>query len=163
MRYVGSKNRIAKDIVPILQKLIDDNNIRIYYEPFVGGCNMIDKIKCEHRVGNDIHKELIAMWIALQNGWKPPEFISEEEYNKVRINRKDYPDYYVGYVGFHATFGSKYFAGYARGFKADGKTPRIQSKETYDNTMKQIPNIQGIKFINKNYLDIDMRKLRGGH
>ena len=40
MKYVGSKNRIAKDIVPIIQSCIDKNNITEYYEPFVGGkCN----------------------------------------------------------------------------------------------------------------------------
>lgn len=37
MRYVGSKNRIAKYIIPIIQKEIDDNNITTYYEPFIGG------------------------------------------------------------------------------------------------------------------------------
>ena len=37
MKYVGSKNRIAKDIVPIIQKYIDENNIIEYYEHFVGG------------------------------------------------------------------------------------------------------------------------------
>lgn len=56
MKYVGSKNRISKEIAPILQKCIDENDIKIYFEPFVGGANMIDKIKCETRIGNDIHK-----------------------------------------------------------------------------------------------------------
>lgn len=37
MKYFGSKSRIVKHIVPILQKEIDDNNIVNYYEPFVGG------------------------------------------------------------------------------------------------------------------------------
>lgn len=37
MKYMGSKTRIAKDIVPILQKCIDDNHIKNYLEPFVGG------------------------------------------------------------------------------------------------------------------------------
>lgn len=36
MKYVGSKNRLSKDLVPIIQKFIDDNNIKHYYEPFVG-------------------------------------------------------------------------------------------------------------------------------
>ena len=44
MKYMGSKSRIAKDIVPIIQKCIDDNNIETYVEPFVGGANVIDKI-----------------------------------------------------------------------------------------------------------------------
>lgn len=37
MKYMGSKSRIAKDIVPIIQRCIDENNITEYYEPFVGG------------------------------------------------------------------------------------------------------------------------------
>ena len=32
---------------------------------------MIDKIKCENRIGCDIHKELITMWNELQKGWIP--------------------------------------------------------------------------------------------
>ena len=30
MNYMGSKSRIAKYIVPIIQKCIDDNNIRLF-------------------------------------------------------------------------------------------------------------------------------------
>ena len=41
---MGSKSRIAKHIVPIIQRYIDENNIDTYVEPFVGGANVIDKI-----------------------------------------------------------------------------------------------------------------------
>ena len=68
IKFVGSKNRISKYIAPILQKCIDDNGVTTYYEPFVGGANMIDKIRCENRIGNDIHPQLIAMFKALQSG-----------------------------------------------------------------------------------------------
>ncbi len=34
MKYVGSKNRLAKDLAPIIQSYIDDNNITHYWEPF---------------------------------------------------------------------------------------------------------------------------------
>ena len=46
MKYMGSKSRICKYIVPIIQQYIDKNNIKKYWEPFVGGANVIDKIKC---------------------------------------------------------------------------------------------------------------------
>lgn len=91
------------------------------------------------------------MFQELQKGWIPPDFISEEEYIKVRDNKCDYPDYYVGYVGFNATFGAKYFGGYARGFKADKITPRNNSNEAYRNLMKQLPGLIGIKFTNGDY------------
>lgn len=108
---------------------------------------MIDKIKCDKRVGNDIHKELIALFKQLQTGWMPPMHISEEEYNKVRENKSDYPDYYVGLVGFNATFGSKYFGGYARGFKADKVTPRDIPNEAIRNLVAQIPKIHKVEFL----------------
>lgn len=39
MKYVGSKNRIAKYIVPIIQSKIDElgDSCNGYFEPFVGG------------------------------------------------------------------------------------------------------------------------------
>ena len=37
MIYQGNKARLRKDLVPILQKCIDDNKVSIYIEPFVGG------------------------------------------------------------------------------------------------------------------------------
>lgn len=160
MKFVGSKNKISKQIAPILQSLIDQNNVKIYFEPFVGGCNMIDKIQCNNKVGNDIHKELIALLQKVQSGWIPPDTISEAEYNAVRLHKEDYPDYYVGLVGFCSTFGSKWFGGYARGFKADKVTPRDIPNEAIRNLMAQVSQIQGIKLICKNYLDIDMSGLR---
>lgn len=159
MKYVGSKSRISKQIAPILQSLIDKNNVTIYYEPFVGGCNMIDKIQCKVRVGNDAHKELIALLSKIQSGWIPPKTISEEEYNAVRTHRENYPDYYVGLVGFCSTYGSKYFGGYARGYKDDKITPRDIPNEAIRNLMKQLPFIQDVKLTCKDYLDIDMSKL----
>ena len=155
IKYVGSKNKISKYIAPILQKLIDDNNVSVYYEPFVGGCNMIDKIKCKYRIGNDIHPELIAMWKALQSGWQPPEHILEKEYNLVRLNRDKYPDYYVGFVGFMAGFGSKYFGGYSRGNDAKGKARDIPN-EAIRNILKQLPLVQDVKLICRDYRDINM-------
>lgn len=113
---------------------------------------MIDKICCKTRIGNDIHKELIALFKALQSGWKPPEHISENEYNSVRLNKENYPDYYVGLVGFNSTFGSKYFGGYARGFKEDKVTPRDIPNEAIRNLIEQIPKIQDVKFLCKDYL-----------
>lgn len=109
---------------------------------------MIDKIKCKNRIGNDIHKELIAMWNELQKGWIPPSHITEEEYISVRDNKEKYPDYYVGFVGYAATFGAKWFGGYARGNEIP---PRDRSNESYRNIIKQLTNIQDILFIQGDY------------
>ena len=61
MVYMGSKSKYADSIVPILQKLISDNKINIYIEPFVGGANIIDKIHCPEKFGYDKNAPLIAL------------------------------------------------------------------------------------------------------
>lgn len=61
MKYMGSKSRIAKQIVPIIQSGIERDGRDSYIEPFVGGANVIDKIKCKYRVGFDINEYLIAL------------------------------------------------------------------------------------------------------
>lgn len=121
---------------------------------------MIDKIHCEKRVGLDVHTQLIALLNAIRGGWKPPLHISEEEYNLVRTQRDKYPDYYVGLVGFCATFGAKYFGGYARGFKADKVTPRDVPNEAIRNLLKQAPALKDIKFLNISYDGYDYDKIK---
>lgn len=37
MQYIGSKARIAKHIVPIIQEYIDKNNAKIFIDCFGGG------------------------------------------------------------------------------------------------------------------------------
>lgn len=63
----------------------------------------------------------------------------------------------MGFVGYHATFGAKYFGGYARGFKADGITPRDESNEAYRNTMKQLPNVIDVKFVNADFKALEIK------
>ena len=86
MRSLGSKAKIAKDIVPIIQSYIDNNSIEQYWEPFVGGANIIDKINCKVRVGTDIHPQLIALLQQAQTDISVfPDTISEEEYKEVAL------------------------------------------------------------------------------
>ena len=117
MKYVGSKNRLAKDLAPIIQSYIDNNNTTHYWESFVGGGNIIDKIKCKNKFGSDIHPYLIALLKQAQIDTSVfPVTITEKEYKAVRANPQNYPDWYVGLVGF-CSFGGKWWGGYPRGYK----------------------------------------------
>lgn len=146
MKYVGSKNRLSKDLAPIIQSYIDNNNITHYLEPCCGGANIIDKIKCEHRFGSDIHPYLIALLKQAQIDTTVfPNTITEQEYQTVKQNPQNYPDWYVGLVGF-CSFGGKWWGGYPRGYKNDGVTPRDIPNETIRNLVKQAPNLKGIHF-----------------
>lgn len=148
MKYVGSKNRLSKQIAPIIQSYIDNMpDCRGYWEPFVGGANMIDKIKCSYKRGSDSHKYLIALLRHIQKDTSDlPYTISKDEYNVVRINTNDYPNWYVGLVGFCASYNGKWFGGYANGVKTKLGTIRNYTDEAIRNIRKQAFGLKGIAF-----------------
>ena len=51
MRYSGSKAKIAKYIIPFIMKELKPGFK--YVEPFVGGCNVIDKVYWPIKIGYD--------------------------------------------------------------------------------------------------------------
>lgn len=157
MKYMGSKSRIKKYILPILQNIIDKNNIKMYIEPFCGGCNIIDSIKCDIKIANDISTPLIEMWKYLQkNGTKfLPEDVPRIHYCEVREKKTSaYPMWYVGAIGYLASYNGRYFdGGYAKPTIEKGKL-RNYYQECKRNIEKQLPLINNIIFSNKNYIEM---------
>jgi len=145
MKYVGSKNRYAKAILPIILKGRGDLQ---YVEPFCGGCNLIDKVG-GLRLANDINGPLISLLQMLAGGWSPPP-VTKEMYKTIQHNKDSYPDYLVAYVGYQLSFGAKYFGGY----RSDKSGKRDYSIEAQTNVLKQAPNLVGIQFSNMNYYDM---------
>jgi len=147
MKYVGSKKRIAKDILPILLK----NRVKGCYfvDLFMGGCNIVDKVD-GNRIANDINSYLVACAEALSKGWLPPKDISEEMYNTVKCNIDKYDKALVGYMGFQLSYGAKWFDCYRK----DNIGKRNYSLEAYNNVKKQAEKLKGIKFYNLDYREV---------
>ena len=151
MKYMGSKSRIASSIVPIIQQMISENSIKTYIEPFVGGCNVIDKIICDNRIASDNHKYLIAMYQNLDKIKELPEFVQREHYSEVRDcfnqNGTNYPDWYIGAIGFLASYNGRFFdGGYAGLVNTKSGTVRNYYDEAKRNLTEQIPKLAGIEF-----------------
>lgn len=159
MKYMGSKNRLAKEIVPIIQKYIDDNNIENYLEPFVGGANIIDKIKCKHKYGSDNHKYLIALLKNLNRLNELPEFITREHYSDVRNcynnNLNIYESWYIGAIGFLSSYNGRFFdGGYAGVVNTKIGKERNYYKESYNNLLSQSCNLKDVTFKCCDFRDI---------
>jgi len=147
MKYLGSKNRIAKHILPIILKNRKEG--QFYVEPFCGGCNSLDKVT-GNRIGNDSNEYLIAMFKALGNGWMPPEVVTEDLYSMVKSCPDGYNPWMVGFVGFCCSFGSKWFGGYARGKNSKGM-PRNYASESKRYLLNQAPLLDGVIFHSGSY------------
>ncbi|WP_144468724.1 DNA adenine methylase [Bacillus pumilus] len=151
MKYMGSKARLSKELAPIINKIIKDKNISIYIEPFVGGANMIEHIRCETKIGSDNNEYLIQMWKMLQQGWIPPEEISKELYMKIRDNKNEFDKEIVSIAGFCSTYNAKWFGGYAGKVKTKTGLQRDYYKESIRNIVKQLNRLKDVEFLNADY------------
>lgn len=145
MVYMGSKNRIAKEILPLILK--DRKEEQFYIEPFCGGCNLVDKIS-GNRIANDMNPYLIALFEKLLNGWNPPEKVSKEEYDLCRISKDQFEKHIVGYIGFVCSFRGKFFNGFV---KSEFSTGRNRQDEMRRNVVSQIESLRGIYFCSGAY------------
>lgn len=158
MVYLGSKAQIANWLIPILNSIIQKYGITNYYEPFVGGANVIDKIKCEHRIGNDKNKPLIALLeVARDNFEAIPKDGNKEWFDRARAiytgkSNEEMDDYLIGAIGWLAGYSGKGLVG---SYANDSGT-RHYYTERYNNLKAQAPNLQGIEFICADYQKLEI-------
>ena len=149
MKYMGSKNRIAKHLLPIMLKEAEKHGITTWVEPFVGGANMIDKVpNTFKRIGYDLNYHTIHALIDIRdNVDKLPESVSEQEYKSYKGLP---PQSITSYVRFECSFGNKFESGYARA--QDGKNyAGIGSRSA----KKQSPKLQDVQLICDSYENLD--------
>lgn len=159
MKYMGSKAKIAKDILPFIHSYMMINNIDTYIEPFVGGANMIDKVQASHRYGYDKNRYLIALFKHLQNGGKLPEDVSREQYSDCRahyqVDDGHYPDWYLAAVGFLAGFNGRFYDGCYANPGYEGDKYRDYYQEAKRNILEQMRLLQDVEFGISNYKDLE--------
>ena len=146
MKYLGSKNRIAKHILPIMLEYRTPE--MAWVEPFVGGANMIDKVGGK-RIGADLNEYLIEALILIRdNPEKIPDLITEDDYQKLKDKMK--VDGITGFAGFAMSFGGKFFGGYRRdvagtkGCIENMKTRSSQDLYSSSSSTSTFPSTQAI-------------------
>lgn len=137
MKYMGSKARIAKDILPLILK--DRTQGQAWVEPFVGGGNMIDKVQ-GLRIGADVNPYVIDALISIRDKVEdlPKSNIEFTESDYKALRHGEHP--FKGYLGFIASYGGKWLGGWAR----DSKGSRDYVAEAYRNAVKQSPLLKGV-------------------
>lgn len=125
---------------------------------FRWGANIIDSIKCEKRIGNDLSSPLIALWKGLQQG-REVKLYTRDEYNYIKNHKEEFDDFTLGVVGFLHSYNAKYFGGYAGGITTKTGVNRDYRVESINNIMKQREGIQDVMFVNKDYKE--MKDIKG--
>lgn len=151
MKYMGSKNRIAKHLLPIMLAECEKHGITKWVEPFVGGANMIDKVPDTfERVGYDLNDHAIHALIDIRDNAKSlPDEVSEDYYRSLFGSN---PAPISSWIRFMLSFGGKLDNGYAREKGSDETTFCGYGKR---NALKQSPKIQNVQFICESYENLD--------
>lgn len=113
MQYLGGKSRIAKRLAAYLETRRKAG--QVYIEPFIGSGSVFSLMSTP-KLGFDIHEDLILLWQALQDGWKPPLTVSEAEWEAAKTGP---PSAYRGFVGFGCSFGGRFFGTFAKNARGD--------------------------------------------
>lgn len=159
MKYMGSKARHAKELLPIILK--DHKPEMWYVEPFVGGANMIDKVPAEiapKRLGCDFNEYLIEMWKSAQIGELTYDYVTPELYKLVRENKDDYPKGFVGWVAHCCSYNGKWFGGFAGKLVTKEGTERNYQSEAANAVKKQVATMQDVIFKHKSVFDLTFPK-----
>ena len=157
MKYMGSKARLAKYILPILNanRRGGGGIAQWYVEPFVGGANMIDKVG-GLRLGADINPYIIAFFKALQSGWVPKERYTKEDYDYARKNMDADPaltGYLLTVLSFRGLWDGSFVG---EGLKEYKTAFRDYQTESRNLVLKQAPFLKGIEFKVSDYRDLSI-------
>lgn len=161
MVYPGSKNKLAKSIVPILQGEIDSRGITTYVEPMGGGGNLIDKVRCKRRIYNDSHPYLVALLEHVEEtgGKDLPETVTKEHHTYVRRHPEEFEPWYVGLIGF-VSYGGKWNDLYpnpsAKLASRNRSGKDDKAGQMIKNIKKQAPRLKGVEFRCGDYRELDI-------
>lgn len=151
MKYMGSKARIAKHILPIMLEEAEKKGITKWVEPFVGGGNMIDKVPDTFkRIGYDLNDHVIHALIDIRD---QPENLFDSFSKELRdFHKKDRAKSLYSHACIVTSFGADLNGGYAREKGSDDTTFCGYGKR---NALKQSPKIQNVQFICDSYENLD--------
>ena len=145
-QYLGGKGRVSRFLINYMSAVREDN--MTWVEPFMGSGKVLFNVKGP-RIGNDINHELISLFKAVQNGYEPPDKVTEDEYNHMKHNQDLYPDHLKGFVSFACSFGGKRWDSYARGFNSS--SPLTYPECGKKNIMKNKHKMKGVSLYSGDY------------
>jgi DNA adenine methylase len=144
MQYSGAKSKVARELASIISAF----EPKIYWEPFCGAGNVIQLVNAPRKIGSDLDVHIVSYLSQLQTGWLPPARVTKDDYSFWRCNEpKTFEEMALrAAVGYGASFGGKWFGGYAYG-------PHTRIGCVRRASEKQAPMLKGIEFKSQSYLE----------
>jgi len=141
MKYMGSKRRIAKHIIPIMVDAADEAGITTWIEPFVGGGNSIDKVPNRFkREGYDLNPHVIQAMLDIRD--RPFDLLEEfTDYERKYIRELPFGVPLKSHAAIVTSFGADLMGGYARESGSDNSTFCLYGKRSAIKQSKLISDV----------------------
>ena len=157
MRYSSGKTRVSGRIA---ETIIDreKGNATTLVSLFCGGLSVEVKLSSHFMktICNDKQSYLIALYKAMQNGWEPPDYLTQDDYYYIKEHKDENPAL-TAFAGFGCSFGGKWFGGYGRhGTKDNHAKERSMCEESKRALMRDIAILSNVDFICKDYRDVEL-------
>jgi DNA adenine methylase len=123
---MGGKTRVAPQLAAVMRA--NRNGASYYVEPFLGGGSVAALMAPEFTEVHlsDANESLIMLWNEVINGWVPPGYMSRTQWDELKAAEE--PSAMKALAGFGASYGAKWFAGYAK--HIDGRNPAAEASRS---------------------------------
>ncbi len=153
MKYYGGKTIHGKEISEILKKIIIENNIHKYIEPFCGALGIMKHMKipnyaCKY-FACDASKDLILLWKSVQNKTFDNPKINKTKWNLLKNSDNASPE--KSFAGYALSFSGIYFGSYVKNY----------NDIVYNNLYRY--DLSHIKFEAKDYKKLTQKVNKGGY
>lgn len=150
MQYHGGKELISGGIASLILATKEERGSIFYFEPFLGGASVAARVARHfHRSFlSDLDPGIINFWSAVVSGWEPPENLSREKYEELRLLGLDDP--LSTFAAHGCSFGGKKWGGYASNNKG-----RNYASQARNGALRKGRAITGADISCNSYEDID--------
>lgn len=161
MRIQGGKARLGKAISQVLKQQAEEYENLLkkrsakklaYFEPFAGMLGVMRHMNDEGRVrhANDINQDTVAMWKAVQRGWRPKSTCTQRDWDKAKQSHG--PSAERGFIGSQCSFGGAFFSGFAGKYD---KTDKNYAQAGLTSLEKILPDVKDVRFTALSYEDFE--------
>jgi DNA adenine methylase len=146
MQYLGAKTRIAKQIAAHLESIAPAE--ALVEDRFCGGLSVAVALRHRPLACSDGNAALVCTLRAVQDGWVPPEYLSEEDYYRLR-ELDDPADPLTAFAAAGCAYGGKWWSGYARG----KQHPRGFAGYASRSLCRKLQALAGVPILHRDYRD----------
>ncbi len=152
MKILGGKSQLATQISQIVRRLRLPS--QSFLEPFCGAAWITVHLYPGPTTASDISAPLICLHQAVQKGWEPPDFISEDMYSILqRASRDGETSPFITFAGYSCSWSGKWWGGYARG------NSRNYCLEAKKSLLQKHTSLKNVLFEHANYKNLEPKNL----